>query len=355
MLSKVDTVLGLALLTVLFGLAVACGTSATDTPVVGEQEAVVEVVAGLPVPGIVDPGNLGWPRLVEGKNGVIEIREKPRRVLAPSLGHTEILVALVETSRIVGIGHHAYKPDFSNIVEVAETTPDRGVQRDAEVIISLDPDLVVDSAFAKPEFVEQLEATGITVVQTQFDDSIGAIRDNIRLMAYMLGEEERGERLVRQVEERIQFVTDTIGQVPEEEKPRVLMLGFQSKWTGGTGTYYDDTITRAGGINLPSREFEGFQQIGDESIVAMNPEILFLESTEVRNNDALNIFRNNLALAEVDAIKNHRVYPVERTYLTNLSHWHVLGLEEVANVLYPDKFAGVEFPHLVFEVNVAGD
>ena len=355
MRSQIDTVLGLSLLTLLFGLAVACGISATATPVVGEQEAVGEVVPGLAAPGIVNPGNLGWPRLVEGKNGVIEIADKPQRVLAPSLGHSEILVALVETSRIVGISHHAYNPDYSNIVGIAETTPGREVQSDAEVIVSLDPDLVIDSAFAKSAFVEQLEATGITVVQTQFDDSIDAIRDNIRLIAYMLGEEERGERLVRQIEERIQLVSDTIGRVPEEEKPRVLMLGFESIWAGGAGTYSDDTITRAGGINLPSREFEGFKKIGAESIVAMNPEILFLESTEVRDNDALNVFLNNPALAEVDAIKNHRVYPVERTYLTNLSHWHVLGLEEIAKVLYPDKFAGVEFPDLVIEVNVAGD
>jgi iron complex transport system substrate-binding protein len=350
--ARVSVFLGLIFMSLLLGLVSACSTSATTTPMVVEQYGDEGIVTGLPVPGIIDSGNVGWPRLVEGKNGVIEITERPQRVVAPSLGHTEILVALVDTSRVVGVSRHAYNPDHSNVLGIAKTIPGREVQADAEIVVSLDPDLVIESAFVKPEYVEQLEAAGITVVQTQFDDSIDAIQDNIRLMAYMLGEEDRGERLVQQVEKRIEFVIDTIGQVPEAEKPRVLMLGFEGVWTGGTGTYNDDTISRAGGINLPSGEFDGFQKIGDESIMAMNPQVILLELTDVRDNGAINRFLNKSVLAEVDAVKNRRVYAVQRQTMTNLSHWHILSLEEVALALYPEMFIGVEFPRLAFDVNL---
>ena len=80
----------------------------------------------------------------------------------------------------------------------------------------------------------------------------------------------------------------------------------------------------------------------------MDPEVLFLAANEVRTNDAYNVFFGNPALAVVDAISNGRVYQIERKYVFNLSHWRVRGVEEIARFLYPDKFAGVEFPDFSF-------
>ena len=313
------------------------------TPIPTQAVATPEPPAAVAAPGIVDPSNLGWPRLVSTKRGIVEITSQPQAVVTPSLGHSEILVALVDPSRVAGIGKHSYNPDASNIVAVAEAMPDKSTTRDVERIILLDPDLVIVSSFAKAEFIEQIETIGITVVQTEFDDTITGIADNVRLMAYILGEVERGEAIVEEVQRRVKFIEDTIGVVPQGDRPRVMMLGFKSKWTGGTGTPNEDIITRAGGLNLPGQEFEGFKEIGDEAIVAMNPQVLILSADEVRNNDALNISLSNPALSLVDAISNQQVYGVERKYLYNLSHWRIRGVEEVAKILWPEKFAGVEF------------
>ena len=306
--------------------------------------ATPEPPAAVAAPGIVDPANLGWPRLVSTKRGPVEITSQPQAVVTPSLGHSEVLVALVDSARVAGISRHSYNPDASNIVELIETMPDKSTTRDVERILLLDPDLVIVSSFAKAEFVEQLETVGITVVQTEFEDRISAIADNVRLMAYILGEVDRGEAIVEEVQRRVKFIEDTIGVVPDEDRPGVMMLGYLSKWTGGSETSNEDIINGAGGINLPGRAFEGFQEIGIEGIVDMNPQVLVLSADEVRENDAMNILVDNPALSLVDAISDQQVYGVERKYLYNLSHWRVRGLEEVAKILYPDKFAGVEFP-----------
>ena len=205
-------------------LAAGCGASATPVP-----------PAAVAAPGIIDSSNLGWPRSVSTKRGTVEITSQPQAVVSPSLGHSEMLAALVNPSRIAGISRHSYNPDGSNIVEFAETMPEKSATRDVELIISLNPDLVIVSSFAKEEFVEQLETVGITVVQTEFEDTISGIADNVRLMAYILGEVERGEAIVEDFQRRVKFIEDTVGVVPDEEKPGVMMLGFQSKWTGGLG------------------------------------------------------------------------------------------------------------------------
>ena len=189
-------------------LAAGCGGS--STPVLPTV-----VVA----PGIVDPSNLGWPRFVSTKRGMVEITSAPRAVLTPSLGHSEMLAALVSPVRISGISKLSYDPDASNIVAFADTMPEKSATRDVELILSLNPDLVIVSSFAMEEFVEQLETVGVTVVQTQFEDTISGIADNVRLMAYMLGEVERGESIVEDFERRLTFIEDAIGLGPDVEKP----------------------------------------------------------------------------------------------------------------------------------------
>ena len=54
------------------------------------------------VTGIVDPANSGWPREVEGLNGVVTIPSKPQRIITASVGHDEMTLALVPRDRLVG-------------------------------------------------------------------------------------------------------------------------------------------------------------------------------------------------------------------------------------------------------------
>ena len=56
------------------------------------------------VVGIVDAANMGWPRQVEGLNGIITIPAKPQRIITASIGHDEMTLALVPSERRVGRG-----------------------------------------------------------------------------------------------------------------------------------------------------------------------------------------------------------------------------------------------------------
>ena len=55
------------------------------------------------VVGIVDPANMGWPRQVEGLNGIITIPAKPQRIITASIGHDELTLA-PRPQRAVGRG-----------------------------------------------------------------------------------------------------------------------------------------------------------------------------------------------------------------------------------------------------------
>ena len=56
------------------------------------------------VRGIVDPANFGWPRQVEGLNGIVTVPAKPERIITASVGHDETVLALAPGARLVAVG-----------------------------------------------------------------------------------------------------------------------------------------------------------------------------------------------------------------------------------------------------------
>ena len=75
------------------------------------------------VQGIIDPSNRDWPREVELADEVIVIEERPQRVLAYSLGHDEILIALIHSERFAAVGPFAADPAYSNVADHAAGLP----------------------------------------------------------------------------------------------------------------------------------------------------------------------------------------------------------------------------------------
>ena len=70
------------------------------------------------VRGIVDPTNFGWPRKVEGLNGLVTIPSKPQRIITASIGHDEMTLALVPRDRLVGVGGVTKNATYSNVASL---------------------------------------------------------------------------------------------------------------------------------------------------------------------------------------------------------------------------------------------
>ena len=149
---------------------------------------------------------------------------------------------------IAAVGTSAANPNYSNIADLAGNMTDQ-ISRDAEQIISVNPDLVVASNFTKTEVIQLLEQASITVVQPTLASSLDAHEDNIRLIAYMYGEEERGEELIQEVRARLERITSVANAKAEGERPRVMFLSGRNN-TRGQGTIQDGIIRAAGGTNV---------------------------------------------------------------------------------------------------------
>ena len=290
------------------------------------------------VPGIVDPTNFGWPREVEGVNGIVRIPSKPLRIITASVGHDEITLALVSKERLVGVGSSTKSVTYSNVAPLVQDTAE--ITRDPETIITLSPDVVVTSPYFAAEGIDALSRLGIPVVQTDLQQGPEARIDNILLMGYIYGEENRAVEFAAEVKDRYESLVSVTGAAGP--KPRVLALTQYSDtiWTAGRNSTEGGVITAAGGINAAEEAgIESNQTTSLEGVIAMSPDIIVIaQPVEFGAAEFRQSLLDNEALAEVPAIKNGQVHLVEGKHFTTLSYWNIRGAEDLANLLWPNLF-----------------
>ena len=318
-------------------------TPATSTP----APTVAPTAAPTPEPlsklfegvrGIVDPTNFGWPREVEGLNGVVSISAKPLRIITASVGHDEMTLALVPQDRLVAVGGSTKDAVYSNVAALVQEKPQ--ISRDPETIIAQAPDVVVTSPFFSADGVDALSRTGIPVIQTELKQDPAARIHGILLMGYIFGEEERALEFAEEVRDRHNDLVAVTSRL--EPRPRVLALTQYSDtlWVAGGNSTEGGVIAAAGGVNVAEEAgIEGNQNTSLEGVIAMDPEVIIIaQPLEFGAEEFRQSLLSHEALAEVPAIKNGKVHVVESKHFTTLSYWNIRGAEDLARILWPEDF-----------------
>lgn len=286
-----------------------------------------------------------WPRTVLDAQGTeVVIPAPPQRIHTLSVGYDEITLALVDPARVVAVGRSTVNPAYSNVVELAQRILHH-IERDAEQIIAVKPDLVVASPFVNADLLTQLRDAGLTVVVSDLQDSVDMHAENIRLLAHLYGAEAEAERLIAKVEQRL----DRIRAVVEEQlatKPRPLVIRLSARGsTPGRYTTMDGIIQHAGGINVAAEAgIERWQSISLEQVVELRPDVIIVGSSEAGEENFQNELLAHPALQQVPAVAEGRVYVLPDRYMSTLSHWNVRGVEELAKLLWPEALGDEVFP-----------
>ena len=314
--------------------------TATPEPTVEPTPVGPDLSRFADVPEIVDPTNFGWPRSVETTEGVITLDAPPEKIHSLSLGHTEILAALMDFERLSAVYSFFVDEEQSNIAGLSADHNMIGF--DPEEVVALEPDVIVASRFTNANTVALLNGAGNLVVRTALENSALGNVPNILLIGYLIGAEAEAVALVEDIEARMEVISDLL---PGGDKPRVLSISkFTSVFAAGSGSTEGGIIEQAGGINAAADSgIEGQLQVSVESIAAINPDVIIVPQPLEGADLFIEELVSNAALADVPAVKNGEVHYVLPKYHTTLSHWNVRGIEQLAGLLYPEAFAGVTF------------
>ncbi len=280
-------------------------------------------------------------KVTDALGAEMTIEKEPANIISLTLGSDEMLMGLVDKSRIKALTVYAEDAGISNIAEEAKAIPERASLKSIEKIIELQPDLVVTDTWTDPKEVQQLRDARITVYVFATPNNYETQKKVIMELARVVGAEEKGTELTAWMDEKLKAVEEKLASVAPENKLRVMDYGEMG--SSGIGTNFDDIVTRAGLINVVAEAgMKDWPTLTKEQMIELNPDIIVLPSWYYDSKNSLqgmkDRLKNDTSLATINAIKNDRLISVPNPHVSAVSQYVVLGIEDVAAAAYPELF-----------------
>jgi iron complex transport system substrate-binding protein len=229
-------------------------------------------------------------------------------------------------------------PDVGGRPEVGRITG-RGNTANLEVVLALKPDLILDVGSVSPTYVSLAERvqqqTGIPYAL--LDGRFDGIPLGYRTLGALIGRREQGEAFARSAEDTIKTITQRVGTIPPERRPRVYYArGPRGLETGLGGSINVETIELIA-RNVADDTRGGLANVSIEQVLLWNPEII----VTIDHDFAANVL-SDPAWAPVAAVRARRVHLspklpfgwVDFPPTVN----RLIGLWWLAKILYPDLF-----------------
>ena len=301
---------------------------------------LIEFFMAYDVPGIENILDLSWPREVEAMNGTITIDEKPERILTISTGHDEMIFGFANLNNIVGVTSFSQSPG-GNIYELTKDMPT--ITSEIETIVAQNPDIVFADPYANANLMQSLVDFGITVVQTNLNNTNDGRINDILFAAYVLDELEGARMLINAIDSIVSYIYNT--PINSDEYNVLSVTYYDAYWAAGEGSTEGSIIELAGFINSATEEgVISNNMITKESLITMMPHhIVIPQSVEWGGQDFYDTLMSDESFSSIPAVKNESVHMVNTSHFTTLSHFNILGAIDLLEILPGERMGLDEF------------
>jgi iron complex transport system substrate-binding protein len=320
------------ILTLLIALLTACAPQATPTVAPVATEIVVTETPATEAPVVVTEGDT--LTFTDGLGREIALDGPAQRVVSLAPSNTEILFAIGAGEQVVGRDQLSdYPAEAANIADVGSTFD----ALNTELIVSLEPDLVLAAEINTPEQVKALEDLGLTVYYLSNPLTLEGMYTNLEIVAQLTGHETETATLVESLKARVAAVDEKIAPISSRFGVFYELDASDpaKPYTAGKGTFITLLIDRAGGYNIAG-DIDGYPQLSLEQVVAADPAFIILG--DARYGVTPESIAERPGWENLSAVKNGNVVPFNDDLISRPGPRLVDALEELAKVLRPSLF-----------------
>ena len=264
--------------------------------------------------------------------------KKYNHIVSLTLSGDEMLLGLVPENRIAGLsGKINEDKEISNVVDKAKKFPK--IEGNEEVLMSLEPDLIIVADWLSKRITDIGAITGAKVYFYKTPNSYEEQKKLIRDLANLVEEKENGEKLIKNMDDRLKDLQNKIAKNYKGTKPRILMYTSFGT-TSGKNTTFNDMVKLINGVNVVAEAgIDGFKDISKEKVIELNPDIIIVPIAKKYDNvnKISKLFFEDPSFKNVKAIKNKKVYFIQYKDITPTSQYMINSIEELAKVVYQFK------------------
>lgn len=318
----------------------ACGANDEEVNVNDENEAAAEETVNNDGNDSVNNGSANgdeFPVTVTDSSGKeVTIDEEPETMVSLLPSNTEIIFELGAGDRLIGVSEYCNYPAETADIDVV------GAQDlDAELILSMEPDLALVQGYHEQnhsEILEQFEEAGIDVIVIEGGNSFEEVYDSIRLLGTVTGTSDNAENIVTDMEKRLAEVQEQASEITEEDRKKVWVEVSPSPdiFTTGHGTFMHEMLEAIQATNAAEEE-EGWVSLTEEEIVTLNPDVI-ITTYGYYVEDPVEEVLSRDGWSDVSAVQNERIHDVDNDTVTRPGPRLIEGVETLAKLVYPEVF-----------------
>jgi iron complex transport system substrate-binding protein len=265
-----------------------------------------------------------FPRTVRAGEIEVSIPRKPERIISLTPSNDEIICALVDEKRIAGLSKFSQDAATSYVADAARRI-NVFVDRNAEQVVSLRPDLVLAARYTKVDLKGLLAETNTPLVITTDFRNFTDIEANVRLIGRAVGDEGRAESVIGEMRRKLDAARSRLRI--ESAGLRTLYLA-SGNFSAGAGTSIHEILTTTGLKNAAAEAgIKGHVKVAPEQITQINPDLILIATGYERDRGFRQSLENDAQLSAVKAVKEKRIVEVPARGVLTVSH-HVADAVE---------------------------
>nr|WP_191964281.1 ABC transporter substrate-binding protein [Aneurinibacillus sp. XH2] len=281
--------------------------------------------------------NDSFPREVSIGNETVTIEKQPVRIAALSLDTAEMVLELADASRVAVVPRSIEDQALARNTEEGRQVPNKiagAAALDPEQVLSYEPDLVLLTTIHDGERDADalLKQAGIPLITFQQWNTLEKLQQNLQTIGQAIGQEEKADRIVREMQERIASVEEEAEN--NKIKPSVLILSPVGPNTGpyllGQTNISYDLIVKAGGI--PAVDILGVNRTTKasmEQVMKADPDMILLIQWDDKGDSELEEMMSQDAFQSLKAVREGQVKKMRASQVTNPNLGVVDSLEEI--------------------------
>ena len=176
-----------------------------------------------------------------------------------------------------------------------------------EKILSLKPDLILATGLEQAQAVGKLKELKLPVMVWD-PKNFSELYDSILEIGNACNRKDEAALLIKNMKKTISSVSERVAAIGPDKRPKVYCEIWQDPiMTAGKGSFIDEIITVAGGINIASDAPRPFSQFSPELIVERDPDVIILGYT-VKGESAAGYLSKRFGWGGIKAIRQKKVY-----------------------------------------------
>lgn len=268
-------------------------------------------------------------------NNKVTVATRPMRIISLAPSVTEVIYAVGAGDRLIA------DTTYCDYPVAAQKLPKIGgfIDPNVEQIVALKPDLVIGAKGNPREALGQLRQMNIPVVTIDPETLDSAIDESLRIVGKVTGLSKKADKLASDNSKRKEVVAQQAAA--RAKRPRILMLfTADSLFSVGPGSYLDEMITLAGGVNIAGDTRLAWPELSMEKVIKDDPQIILIISMEKGatssfSDEILQQLRAKKQWKNISAVRNGKVVYLGNDELTLPGPRLINGLEAMAQVISP--------------------